>query len=422
MSFMYMFFFLVFVLNRFSSYHGQKGTALAWLRAWDLPFSVKSGCASEMYGSVIGLTSRLTDGHMLEGQMSTYCIETGEMMDATSLASLSRDQQRKHIEQKVLEYGGTLCQVEGFVNGQTGELMQPLCTFYIRVAKLRHLVRDKYHTRARGQRQAENRQATDGKANLGGLRTGPMERDCLLSHGASATASERLDKLSDPFVTANCKNCEMPATFDESTGYGYCDLCQTDKFVVPVRTTYTTTLSLDQLFALCITTTSKTINEDITTTCNSSKWDPVERQQHETDQEHSMYKLSTMTALDRSIYHKYGLEEPTTYRTFMKTLPSLHRKSEYTNTMTKHSSRYVATQAQIASLQTETAAQALKIPNRGRKRKDVGGTDTNRTNAKRHAGDSATVGGNEAAERNSKMSALMNMLAPVKRTRKFTNH
>merc|ERR1711948_137764 len=116
---------------------------------------------------------------------------------------------------------------EYLTSGITGE---PLEAYVfcgpIYYQKLKHMVVDKIHARARGPRMVLTRQPTEGRAKEGGLRLGEMERDCLIAYGASNLVMERLMHSSDAFKANVCSSCGLLQY------QNWCQFCRSGENVV----------------------------------------------------------------------------------------------------------------------------------------------------------------------------------------------
>lgn len=108
------------------------------------------------------------------------------------------------------------------------------------------------NSRARGPIVSLTRQPCEGRARDGGLRVGEMERDCMLTHGASIFTKERLMDVSDPFETGICRTCGSLATMNEVDAIYECRACASkvgfEKKTIP----YAVKLWLQELEAMHI--------------------------------------------------------------------------------------------------------------------------------------------------------------------------
>jgi len=82
--------------------------------------------------------------------------------------------------------------------------------------RLKHMVKDKINYRSLGPRTALTRQPVAGRANDGGLRIGEMERDSVISHGASEFLRESMMERGDKYFIAVCNNTGMMAIYNPS--------------------------------------------------------------------------------------------------------------------------------------------------------------------------------------------------------------
>lgn len=227
--------------DKFSSRHGQKGTVGMTYRQEDMPFTAE-GISPDLIINPHAIPRRMTIGQLVETQLGKVCAVSGTEGDATAFAGASVDAITAMLQRLGYQRHGN----EVLHNGRTGRQMDAQLfigpTYYQR---LKHLVDDKIHGRSRGQRQALTRQPMEGRTQDGGLRFGEMERDCMISHGASQFLKERLLDDSDLFERTVCRACGLPAL------RGQCTACGGDE-VATVRIPYVAHLLLSELTAMSI--------------------------------------------------------------------------------------------------------------------------------------------------------------------------
>jgi DNA-directed RNA polymerase II subunit RPB2 len=209
--------------DKFASRHGQKGTIGMLYRQEDLPFS-REGMTPDIVVNPHAIPSRMTVGHLVECLLSKAASLRGEEGDGTPFTSLTVE----GVEKMVAEYGYQKAGNEVMYNGHTGRKLEHQVflgpTYYQR---LKHLVDDKIHSRARGPVTMLTRQPMEGRAKEGGLRFGEMERDSILAHGTAALLQERLFLNSDAYRMHVCNKCGMTAVADIDANSVYCKACDT---------------------------------------------------------------------------------------------------------------------------------------------------------------------------------------------------
>ena len=191
--------------DKFASRHGQKGTIGVTYRQEDMPFT-SEGLVPDLIINPHAIPSRMTIAHLIECQLSKVSSLRGFEGDATPFTEVTVDS----VSRLLREHGYQSRGFEVMYNGHTGRKLVAQIflgpTYYQR---LRHMVDDKIHARARGPVQILTRQPVEGRARDGGLRFGEMERDCMISHGASAFLKERLFEVSDAFRVHICDICGL---------------------------------------------------------------------------------------------------------------------------------------------------------------------------------------------------------------------
>jgi len=235
--------------DKVSSRHGQKGTIGMLMDEEDMPFTA-SGLRPDIIMNPHAVPSRMTIAQLMENIFGKIGVRKGTLGDGTPYSHLKVEDLKKHmLDLGMHPYGNEI-----LYNGQTGEMMEAEIfmgpTFYQR---LKHMVIDKKHSRARGPIVSLTRQPCEGRSRDGGLRVGEMERDCMLSHGISVFTKERLMDVSDPFKTGLCKTCGTLAVVNPVEGIYSCGACGNKTDFVMKTIPYAMKLWMQELEAMHIT-------------------------------------------------------------------------------------------------------------------------------------------------------------------------
>jgi DNA-directed RNA polymerase subunit B' len=232
--------------DKFCSRHSQKGVVGLIVPESDMPYSA-TGIIPDMLFSPHSIPSRMTIAHLLEligGKMGALA---GRHVDGTTFESEPEDAIRRELLSLGFRENGT----ETLYNGISGEKMDAKIyigsMYYL---KLKHMVANKIHSRARGPIQLLTRQPTEGRAKEGGLRLGEMEKDTFVAHGASLLLKERFD--SDKTVVPICENCGIIAIHDTYKDKRYCPICGDNVVVNDIEISYAFKLILDEFKSLGI--------------------------------------------------------------------------------------------------------------------------------------------------------------------------
>ncbi|KAL9609737.1 MAG: hypothetical protein Q9167_005526 [Letrouitia subvulpina] len=191
--------------DKFSSRHGQKGVVGIVVKQVDMPFD-NNGIVPDLIMNPHGFPSRMTVGKMLELLSGKAGALAGDVQYGTAFGGSKVEDMGKIL----LDHGFSYSGKDFMTNGITGESL-PAYVFFgpIYYQKLKHMVQDKMHSRARGPRAHLTRQPLEGRSRDGGLRVGEMERDCLIAYGASQLLLERLMLSSDAHKVDICEACGL---------------------------------------------------------------------------------------------------------------------------------------------------------------------------------------------------------------------
>lgn len=229
--------------DKFASRHGQKGTIGITYRQEDMPYTAE-GLTPDIIINPHAIPSRMTIGHLVECLLSKVGALSGQEGDATPFTDLTVEA----VSHQLRQFGYQSRGLEVMYSGHTGRKLQAQVylgpTYYQR---LKHMVDDKIHSRARGPVQILTRQPVEGRSRDGGLRFGEMERDCMISHGIAGFLKERMYDASDAYQIHVCDVCGLTAIANLKRNTFECRSCKTRTGISKVFIPYAAKLLFQEL-------------------------------------------------------------------------------------------------------------------------------------------------------------------------------
>ena len=231
-----------------SSRHGQKGTIGNIIPEQDMPFTA-DGLKPDIIINPHAIPSRMTIAQLKETLLGKVLVQLGLFGDGTSFSKFKISDITKELQKLGYESNGN----EVMYNALSGEQMPSSIfigpAFYQR---LKHMVNDKQHSRSIGPMVNLTRQPAEGRARDGGLRFGEMERDCMISHGASRFTKGRLYDASDSYSVHICNKCGLIAAYNKNQQIHICNTCENRTDFKYVEIPYACKLMFQELLTMNI--------------------------------------------------------------------------------------------------------------------------------------------------------------------------
>jgi len=234
--------------DKFSSRHGQKGTVGNIIEEQDMPFT-KEGVRPDIIINPHAIPSRMTIAQLKETLVGKLLLKLGLFGDGTSFGEMDMNEVYKELQKHNYESKGN----EVLYDGKTGEQIKTsIFIGPVYYQRLKHMVNDKQHSRCIGPMVNLTRQPAEGRSRDGGLRFGEMERDCMISHGASKFTKERIYDVSDKYAVNVCKKCGMIAVYNDKEHIHICNVCENRTDFSYVKIPYSCKLLFQELITMNI--------------------------------------------------------------------------------------------------------------------------------------------------------------------------
>jgi DNA-directed RNA polymerase II subunit RPB2 len=205
-----------------NSRHGQKGTVGICYKQKDMPFT-ESGIVPDLILNPHGYPSRMSLGHFIECLASKEAAATGKFIDGTPFNNYDISK----LPEVMKKLGFSAYGTDTMYCGLTGRKMDvEIFIGPIFSIRLKHMVLDKVHGRARGPKQSLTRQPLEGRSRDGGLKIGEMEKDAIVAHGMGQFLKERTMETSDISKVYVCDDCGMFAAKAFDKDFYKCDGCR----------------------------------------------------------------------------------------------------------------------------------------------------------------------------------------------------
>jgi DNA-directed RNA polymerase II subunit RPB2 len=232
--------------DKFSSRHGQKGTIGNIISEEDVPFT-KDGLRPDLIINPHAIPSRMTIAQLKETLLGKVLLELGLFGDGTSFGELDMKVIFKELQKNNYESKGN----ELLYDGKTGEQIETnIFIGPVYYQRLKHMVNDKQHSRCIGPMVNLTRQPAEGRSRDGGLRFGEMERDCMISHGASRFTKERIYDVSDKYGVNVCKRCGLIAIYNDEKHIHICNVCDNKTEFSYVKIPFSCKLLFQELISM----------------------------------------------------------------------------------------------------------------------------------------------------------------------------
>lgn len=232
--------------DKFSSRSAQKGTTGNIIPEEDMPFTA-DGIRPDIIINPHCIPSRMTISQLKETLLGKVLVQLGLFGDGTSFGDLDVNT----ISQKLVDLGYEGYGNEIMYNGMTGEQFESNIfigpVFYQR---LKHMVNDKKHSRSIGPMVNLTRQPAEGRSRDGGLKFGEMEKDAMVSHGASAFTKSRMYDVSDKYSVHICNKCGLLASYNDKVNIHLCRTCDNRTDFSYVQIPYSCKLLFQELMTM----------------------------------------------------------------------------------------------------------------------------------------------------------------------------